>query len=97
MASQEADLKKRQMQRADDQKKADKARVETRSSEQACADARSQHQDLRIRSAHARVNEKGEPVYLTTAMKRQERERLECATMRRAPPRADRAIRASPA
>ncbi len=77
MASQEADLKKRQAQRVDEQKKAAQARIDEANKRQFCVDARSQirmyDSDLLLR----RINEQGEPVYMDDSMKRKEKERLE--------------------
>src|SRR4029453_18104834 len=77
MASQEVELKKRQAQRADEQKKAAQARVDEANRRQFCIEARSQirlyDSDLLVQ----RVNEKGEPVYMDDTLKRKERERLE--------------------
>jgi Skp family chaperone for outer membrane proteins len=83
MANQEAELKKRLAQRADEQKNAAKSRADTVAKQQACTEARSQvrvyDSDLLI----ARVNEKGEQVFLDESMKRQERERLEAIARKR--------------
>jgi hypothetical protein len=78
MANQELELKKRQAQRAADQKKAEKQRVNAALQQQACTEAREQ---IKIFDANelilARINEKGEPVYLDEAMRAKERERLD--------------------
>ena len=78
MANQELELKKRQAQRAADQKKAEKQRVNSALQQQACTEAREQ---IKIFDANelilARINEKGEPVYLDEAMRAKERERLD--------------------
>jgi hypothetical protein len=77
MANQEADFKKRQAQRAADQKKAEKVRADAALQEQVCTEARAR---IKIYETDqlvlARVNEKGEPVYLDEAMRTKERERL---------------------
>lgn len=77
MASQELDLKKRQVQRAEEQKRAAQARIDEANRQQFCVEARSQirmyDSDLLLR----RVNEQGEPVYMDESMKRKEKERLE--------------------
>ena len=76
MANQEADLKKRQTQRADEQKNAAKSRTDAALQQQECAEARGRvriyDSDLLI----SRVNEKGEQVFLDETMKKLERERL---------------------
>ncbi len=77
MANQEAELKKRQVQRADEQKKAAQARVDETNRRQFCVDARSQIRLYESDLLLQRVNEKGEPVYMDDTLKRKERERLE--------------------
>jgi hypothetical protein len=88
MASQEADLKKRQVQRAEEQKKAAQARVDEANRRQFCVDAKSQirlyDSDLLLQ----RVNEKGEPVYMDDTLKRREKERLEAIVRDRCGPEA---------
>lgn len=78
MASQEADLKKRQLQRVEDQAKADKAKVDTAKRQEQCTIMRGQLKSLQMNNIqHYRVNEKGERVFLDDAMKRQQAERTE--------------------
>ncbi len=67
----------RQMQRADEQKKAAQARVDETNRRQFCVDARSQIRLYESDLLLQRVNEKGEPVYMDDTLKRKERERLE--------------------
>lgn len=78
MANQELELKKRQAQRAADQKKAEKVRADAALQQQACTQARA---EIKIYDANeliiSRINEKGEPVYLDEAMRAKERERLD--------------------
>jgi hypothetical protein len=86
MANQDLDQKKRQTQRGDEQKKAEKARVDAAQQQQACADARAQ---ITILNANElvimRVNEKGEPVYMDESMKLKERARIETMIRERCP------------
>ena len=77
MANQEADLKKRQTQRADDQKKAEKARADAVAQQQACTEARGQIRIYESDQPITRINEKGEPVYMDEARRAKERERLQ--------------------
>jgi len=92
MATQGADLKKRQAQRAEEQKKAEQARIDEANRQQFCVDARSQIRMYQSDLLLQRVNERGEPVYMDDSMKRKERERLEAIVRDRcgpeAPPRA---------
>jgi len=85
MANQEAELKKRQAQRADDQKKADKARVDQTARQEACAEARGQIKMYQSDVLVQRVNAKGEPVYMDDSMKKKERERLEAMVREKCP------------
>ena len=77
MANQDLELKKRQAQRAADQKKAEKVRADAAQQQQACTQARA---EIKIYEADeliiSRINEKGEAVYLDDAMRMRERERL---------------------
>jgi len=81
MANQELDFKKRQTQRADEQKKVDKARADAALREQACVELRNRMKVFESDAPILRLNEKGEQVYLDDTMRNQERERLQ-ATMR---------------
>ena len=81
MANQELDFKKRQTQRADEQKKVDKARADAALREQACVELRGRMKIYESDAAIVRLNEKGEQVFLDDTMRNQERERLQ-ATMR---------------
>lgn len=85
MANQEMDLKKREKQRADDQKKMEKARSDAAAQEQMCGEMRSRIRLYQSEKNIARVNEKGETVYLDDTMKNQERERLEIIMRERCP------------
>jgi uncharacterized protein DUF4124 len=77
MASQEADLKKRQAQRADDQKKAEKARADAALQQQACTEAKGRIRIYESDQLITRINEKGEQVYIDEATRAKERERLQ--------------------
>ena len=85
MASQEMDLKKREKQRAGDQKKAEKARADAVAQEQACSEMRGRIRLYESDQNIARLNEKGETVYLDETMKNQERERLVVTMRERCP------------
>lgn len=78
LASQEAELKKRQMERADDATKADKAKADAVRRQQACTQARANVKGLQMENVqHFRINERGEKIIMDANMRRQERERLE--------------------
>jgi hypothetical protein len=78
LASQEAELKKRQMDRADEAGKADKAKADAAQRQQSCARARAQISALQIDNVqHYRINERGERIVMDAAMRRQERQRME--------------------
>jgi hypothetical protein len=77
MANQAADLKKRQTQRDDDVKKAEKARADADQQRVSCAEVRSQIKLYQSATLLSTVNEKGEPVYMDDSMKNRERQRLE--------------------
>ncbi|MEP7208362.1 MAG: DUF4124 domain-containing protein [Casimicrobiaceae bacterium] len=89
MINQDAELKKRQMQRADDTNKADKARVDATRREDLCNQARGQLKALQMDNIqHVRVNERGERLVMDAAMRKQERDKVE--TFLRAQCQADR-------
>ncbi|MEO5700773.1 MAG: DUF4124 domain-containing protein [Casimicrobiaceae bacterium] len=78
MINQDAELKKRQMQRADDASKADRARVDATRREDQCNQARGQQKALQMDNIqHVRINERGERVVMDAAMRKQEREKVE--------------------
>ena len=78
MASQEADLKKRQLDRVQEAEKADKARAETARRDETCGVARGSIKALQNETQPIdRVNEKGERVRMDAAARARERERLE--------------------
>ena len=77
LASQEADLKKQQMQRADDQKKAQKARTEQLQLQQDCVDARARLKVYESDEPIGRINDKGEQVLIDDTARLRVRERLE--------------------
>ncbi len=77
LANQEADLKKQQTQRADEQKKVDKARYETLQLQQDCADARERLKIYATDEPIGRINEKGEQVLIDDAARQRVRERLQ--------------------
>jgi hypothetical protein len=73
LANQDAEMKKRQLERADDAKKADKARTDAARNQDFCVQARSQMAALQQSMVVLyRLNEKGERVVLDDA-ERQER------------------------
>jgi hypothetical protein len=77
MASKDAELKKRQLDRADDAKKADKARADDTRKAESCAQLRGQVRLLAGDNVVYHANEKGERVYMDDAAKKRERERIE--------------------
>ncbi len=77
MANQEAELKKRQAQRVEDQQKIEKTRQSDATRQEACAAARGQIKMFQSGVPMQRFNEKGEPVYMDESMKAQERDRIE--------------------
>ena len=77
LANQEADLKKAQTQRADEQKKAAKTRAERLQLQQDCADARTRLHLYESDQPIARIDEKGDQVFLDDATRQQTRARLE--------------------
>jgi len=78
MVSQEADLKKRQLQRTEEETKAEKAKVDNAKRQEQCGIMRGQLKALQMPNvAHYRVNEKGERVFLDDAMKKQQTDRIE--------------------
>jgi hypothetical protein len=77
MASKDAELKKRQLDRAEDAKKAEKSRADADRRTDSCSQLRGQVRLLASGDAVYRANEKGERVYMDDATKRRERERIE--------------------
>ncbi len=77
MANKDAELKKRQLDRAEEAKKADKSRVDADRKAESCTQLRGQIRLLGGDDVVYRANEKGERVYMDDAAKRKERERLE--------------------
>jgi len=78
MVGQEADLKKRQMQRVDDETKSEKAKADAAKRQEQCSLMRGQLKALQMDSVqHYRINEKGERVLIDPAMRRQQAERVE--------------------
>lgn len=77
LANQEADLKKAQTQRADEQKKAARTRAEQLQLQQDCADARARLSLYQSDQPIARIDEKGDQVFLDDAARQQTRARLE--------------------
>jgi len=77
MANKEAELKKRQSDRAEEAKRTGKARAEADRRAESCAQLRGQIRLFGGNDALYRANEKGEPVHMDDAAKKKERERLE--------------------
>lgn len=78
MATQDAELKKRQVQRDEEAAKSDKARADATRRQDACAQTRGQLKSMQNANvAYYRTNEKGERVFMDEAMRRKEGERLE--------------------
>ena len=85
MVNQDADLKKRDKQRVDDQKKVEKARSEAALQQQTCVEARGRLNIYSSDQLITRLNEKGEQVYLDETMKNKEREKLVVLVRERCP------------
>lgn len=85
LANQEAELKKLQTQRAEEQKKAVKTRTEQLQLQQDCADARARLRIYESDQPIGRINEKGEQVLLDEAARLRGRERLETQIRERCP------------
>ena len=78
MVSKDAELKKRQLDRAEDAKKAEKTRTEAQKLAAFCTQAKSQVAGLqRVDMVMFRINEKGERVALDEGARKAEAERLE--------------------
>lgn len=79
MANQDAELKKRQMQRVEEAGKSDKARAEAARRQESCALSRGQLKSMQQQGGVAlyRINEKGERVLMDETARRKESERLE--------------------
>ena len=77
MASQELELKKRQAQRADEQKKVEKVRADTALQQQACIELRGKLKIYESDQPIVRINEVGEQVFMDDTMRTRERERME--------------------
>lgn len=78
LAGKEAEFKKRQLDKVEDAKKADKTRADAQKNQALCAQARAQLAGLkRADYAIYRLNEKGERVLMDDAMRKTEAERLE--------------------
>jgi hypothetical protein len=78
MANREAEFKKRQLDRADDARKAEKGRADAQKLAAFCQQARAQVAGLgRVDTVMFRVNDKGERVAMDEAARKGEAERLE--------------------
>lgn len=77
LASQEMDLKKRQAQRVEEQKKVEKVRADTALQQQACIELRGKLKIFESDQPIVRLNEVGEQVFMDDTMRVRERERLE--------------------
>ncbi len=77
LANQEADLRKAQTQRAEEQKKTSKAKADQLQLQQDCADARVRLRLYESDQPIANINEKGEQVFVDDATRQRTRERLE--------------------
>ena len=77
MIGQEADLKKRQMQRAEDENKSEKALADAAKRQEQCNLMRGQLKALHMDTLqHYRINEKGERVIIDAATRREQAERV---------------------
>ena len=77
LGAQELEMKKAQAQRADTQKKVDRSRAEAALQEQFCVEARGRLRIYESDQIIARINEKGEQIFLDEVQKSREREKLE--------------------
>jgi Skp family chaperone for outer membrane proteins len=77
LANQEADFKKQQTQRADDQKKAAKTRTEQLQLQQDCTDARARLKLYQSNEPIGRIEENGQQVLIDDIARRETRDRLE--------------------
>jgi len=77
LANQEADLKKQQAQRADDQKKAAKTRTEQLQVQQDCTDARARLRLYQSDEPIGRIDENGQQVLIDDIARRETRDRLD--------------------
>lgn len=78
MVNQDAEFKKRQLQRSEDTTKAEKAQADATRRQDFCNQARGQLKALDMEYVqHVRVNQRGERIVMTPAMIRQERERIQ--------------------
>jgi hypothetical protein len=77
MAAKDADFRKRQTDRADDAKKAEKSKADADRRTDNCAQLRGQAKLMTADELVYRMNEKGERVYMDDAAKAKERERIE--------------------
>ena len=78
MAAQQAEIKKRQTEAAEKEKKAEEKRLEVNKMAEQCERARLQVKQLAAEQVpYVRMNEKGETVYLDEATRRKEREETE--------------------
>src|SRR5262245_36702970 len=76
LANQEADFKKQQTQRADDQKKAAKTRAEQMQLQQDCIDARARLKLYQSNEPIGRIDEKGQQVLIDDVARLETRDRL---------------------
>jgi hypothetical protein len=76
LANQEADLKKQQTQRADDQKKAAKTRAEQMQLQQDCIDARARLKLYQSNEPIGRIDENGQQVLIDDIARLETRDRL---------------------
>jgi Domain of unknown function (DUF4124) len=78
LVSQEADLKKRQMQRVEDETKSEKSKAESTKKQEQCTLMRGQLKAMQMDNVqHYRVNEKGERVFLDATARKQQIDRIE--------------------
>ena len=76
-ANRDAELKQRQAQRVEQEKKAEKTRADAAKKEEFCTEARGQLKALETDFPLYKFNEKGEPVYMDDAGRKKEREKLQ--------------------
>ncbi|MDQ6621655.1 MAG: DUF4124 domain-containing protein [Pseudomonadota bacterium] len=78
LLSQEAELKKRQLQRNEEETKTEKTKIDSGKRQEQCTLMRGQLKALQMDNVqHYRINERGERVVIDPAMRKQQAERIE--------------------
>jgi len=85
LATKDAELRQRQAQRGEQEKKSDKTRADAARKEDACAQIRGQIKAYQSDTPIYRLNEKGDRVYVDDAARQRERERLQALQREQCP------------